>query len=220
MPIARHDADPPSGWPEGVTYLTRSQLSPVFPATLLPFLFKDPRVSLFQPKPTDHPPHLAIKRITWPSHPACGQHGLFTKKKLAGLTLILPYLGIIHATFIPAESDQPGDAEDDGGVNDPHAKSDYDLCLARISAYDERNPFPWKHVSLGVDASTAGNAGRFVNDYRGIASEPNAEFRLGNGDSGELRMEIWTLKKSIAKGEEILVSYGKGFWAARRDAGT
>jgi hypothetical protein len=39
-----------------------------------------------------------------------------------------------------------------------------------------------------------GNAARFVNDYRGIGGAPNAEFKLGRGEGGELRMEIWALK--------------------------
>lgn len=98
---------------------------------------------------------------------------------------------------------------------DDHTESDYDLSLLRISAADSRNPFPEYHLSIGVDAAVSGNAARFVNDYRGIGSAPNAEFRLGTGEGGELRMEIWSLKCGIAKGDEILVSYGKSWWGAR-----
>jgi hypothetical protein len=39
----------------------------------------------------------------------------------------------------------------------------------------------------------------------------------GQGENGELRMEIWALKNGIGKGEEVLVSYGKGWWGARKD---
>lgn len=72
-----------------------------------------------------------------------------------------------------------------------------------------------------------GNEARFINDYRGIAERPNTEFRevwderrkergmgvfvLGVGRSGKGR--------GVRKGQEILVSYGRGFWGARRDEG-
>lgn len=68
---------------------------------------------------------------------------------------------------------------------------------------------------LSIDAERAGNEGRFVNDYRGVAPRPNAEFDLSmRKDSGAVHMSIWAIQ-SISKGEEILVSYGKGFWYAR-----
>lgn len=60
-----------------------------------------------------------------------------------------------------------------------------------------------------------GNAARFVNDYRGIGSKPNCEFRTSSSE-GYLRMEIWTLTE-IKKGDELLISYGKGWWGARKD---
>lgn len=92
--------------------------------------------------------------------------------------------------------------------------SDYDLSLDR----DQR---------LSVDASQVGNEARFINDYRGIANAPNAEFKdiyidLGNGKI-EKRVGIFVLRAGksnknsggIPKGREILVSYGKGFWNER-----
>ena len=154
------------------------------------------------PQAIPHPAHVQIKKIADPTHPADGQYGLFAKKKLDGNLLVIPYLGVIHATL--------------EGQADDHEESDYDLSLIRISASHPLNPRPGKHISIGIDASHAGNAGRFVNDYRGIRSVPNAEFRLGKGESGELRMEIWTFKCGIAKNDEVLVSYGKGWWGARK----
>lgn len=92
--------------------------------------------------------------------------------------------------------------------------SDYDLSLDR-----ERG--------LSVDASRMGNEARFINDYRGVASAPNAEFKdtyidLGNGKI-EKRVGVFVLRagksgknaKGISKGHEILISYGKGFWNER-----
>ena len=74
-----------------------------------------------------------------------------------------------------------------------------------------------------------GNEARFINDYRGVRDAgPNAEFRdcwvrVGRGVV-EKRVGVYVMSpglsgkraKGIAKGEEIVVSYGKGFWRARR----
>jgi SET domain-containing protein len=165
----------------------------------------------FTPRPTPHPGHVVIKTISHAEHPAHGQFGLVAKKKIACGEMIIPYLGVIHHTLIPidSEKDQPEESE-----------SDYDLSLLRLSHADPKNPFEGYHVSIGIDAAEMGNAARFVNDFRGVGRFPNAEFKLGRGEGGELRMEIWALKgkgcADIAKGEEILVSYGKSWWGARR----
>ena len=34
-------------------------------------------------------------------------------------------------------------------------------------------------------------------------------------ERGDVRMAVWAGPRGIKKGEEILVSYGKGYWAAR-----
>ncbi|WVN88265.1 uncharacterized protein L203_103466 [Cryptococcus depauperatus CBS 7841] len=202
-----HESSPPSSWPQSVIFLVKPRLAQTFPSSLLSHLA--PSLSTFAPKPTKHPSSVQIKRIAEPSHPAYGQFGLFARQKIKENELVIPYLGVIYASFIPEDGNKP--------IADEHAESDYDLSLLRLSAADENNPFWGQHVSIGVDAAQAGNAARFVNDYRGIkTSGPNAEFRVGRGEQGELRMEIWSLKRGISKGEEILVSYGKGWWGARR----
>ena len=206
-PAAVHHTSPPKSWPPSqATFLIRPCLSPTFPPSLLPFLYHPPKPSpvTFAPHPVPHPAQVTIKKLSDPSHPASGQYGLFARTKLRGGTLVIPYLGLIHAAC-------EGEAAE-------HEDSDYDLSLVRIPASHPLNPKPGKHISIGVDAALAGNAGRFVNDYRGVQSGPNAEFRVGQGGAGEVRMEIWTLKCGISKGEEVLVSYGKGWWAARRGA--
>ena len=221
MPYVKHDAQPPSSWPSDISYIVKSRLSPGFPASLLPHIHLvgwNPSRTKYDPKPILHPGHLAIKRISDPSHPAHGQAGLFAKKKIGPAELIIPYLGIIHHSLNPADNVELDEAHSSVGTGNglEHERSDYDLSLVRISAPDALNPYPGYHVSIGVDANTAGNAARFVNDYRGIGSEPNAEFRLGHGAVGELRMEIWSLKKGVGKGDEVLVSYGKSWWSARK----
>lgn len=212
MPVRpAHDTSPPPHWPEKVVYLTKSRLHPSFTPALIPLLYSTPQAK-FTPRSVVHPVTVQIKPISIPSHPAKGQLGLFSKKKIQGGDFIIPYLGILHYTLLPADKDNEPSEE----AADEEEESDYDLSLLRISAADPRNPYPGQHVSIGVDAAQQGNAARFVNDYRGIGSAPNAEFRLGIGEGGEVRMEIWSLKSGIAKGDEVLVSYGKSWWGARR----
>lgn len=204
-----HDAAPPPNWPESVQYLTKPRLSPSLPPELIPLICS---TSKFDPRPVTHPAHVVIKRITQAGHPANGQNGLFAKIKIGPGVLIIPYLGIIHATFSPDEqSSELPHTRKEG----QHDESDYDLSLLRLSSSDPRNPFPGHHVSIGVDANISGNAGRMINDYRGVAGQANAEFRVGRGEGGEMRMELWSLKQGVSKGDEVLVSYGKGWWGAR-----
>ena len=235
MPYVKNDESPPHNWPSDISYLHRSRLSSTFPAELIPLLFDSPSrpvihsVGRYVPRAARHPVHLSVRTINDAKHPAHGQAGLFTKKKIAPGEMIIPYFGVIHATLVSADLATTGSTPDDSvsneaadqvsdcdGTGQQHEHSDYDLSLVRVSAFDPSNPFPGYHVSIGVDAATAGNAARFVNDYRGIAGEPNAEFRMGTGETGEKRMEIWAMKKGVGKGEEILVSYGKSWWSARR----
>ncbi|TRM60149.1 hypothetical protein BD626DRAFT_505659 [Schizophyllum amplum] len=133
---------------------------------------------------------VAIRRISEAGHPAAGQYGLFATKKIPAKTRILYYIGEVHA--------------------DERNESDYDLCLHRFSS----------GVSIGIDASRTGNEARFVNDYRGVRPKPNAVFTDERvASSGELRIAIWSGTDGIKKGEEILVSYGKGWWTARTQTG-
>lgn len=103
---------------------------------------------------------------------------------------MLDYLGVYHTA----------------GESDPN--SDYDISLDRESG-------------VAVDAAGCGNEGRFVNDYRGVRERPNVEFgdrRTGDKGEGEgqARVAIYVGSKEVRKGEELLVSYGKGFWEGRR----
>ena len=81
--------------------------------------------------------------------------------------------------------------------------SDYDINLDR-------------QLGIAIDARKYGCEARMVNDYRGIMDKPNVEFenRIVNG---ELRMAIFVGSKPIAKGQELCINYGKGFWKARND---
>jgi len=138
-----------------------------------------------------------ITPISSPSHPATGQCGLFAASDLKPGTFILQYLGELHAS----STAEP----------DPHADSNYDLSLDR-------------EQGIGIDADKVGNEARFINDYRGIADKPNAEFKeVWDERRKEKGMGVFVLPlgksgkgKEIKKGQEILVSYGRGFWGARK----
>ncbi|RDB28434.1 hypothetical protein Hypma_015223 [Hypsizygus marmoreus] len=132
-----------------------------------------------------HRPAVAILPISSSSHPANGQHGLFATRKIPPKTHILDYIGEIHC--------------------DDRPHSDYDLSLYRFQ----------NGINVGIDASAMGNEARFINDYRGIMDKPNAIFSDVRTPSGGMRMSIWSAGLEIKKGEEIVVSYGKGWWKAR-----
>ncbi|KAM7202500.1 hypothetical protein V8F33_002720 [Rhypophila sp. PSN 637] len=103
-----------------------------------------------------------------------------------------------------------------------HEKSDYDLWLSR-------------EADLAVDGETMGNEARFINDYRGVPGKEreNAELRLVWDERiGEWTMAVYKVTAGgglvpskmssvgvIRKGEEILVSYGRGFWERRKEEG-
>lgn len=137
---------------------------------------------------------MKIIPISDAKHPANGQAGLFAARDLKPGEFLLEYVGIVHA---------------DGDT--AFATSDYDLSLDRLTG-------------LAIDAATMGNEARFINDYRGVGEKPNAEFKeIWATARGERGMGVFVLGegkkklfKGIKKGDELLVSYGRGFWGARR----
>ncbi|KAF1949293.1 hypothetical protein CC80DRAFT_555500 [Byssothecium circinans] len=191
----------PRGWPRELVYLHAPRYSKKLngdatKALVVPNSAPSLR-SIYQvPKSQGPYTNVRITPISNPAHPANGQYGLYAAHNLPPDAFILPYLGYVH------------------GPTDLDEQSDYDLSLDR-------------EQEVGVDASRMGNEARFINDYRGISNSPNAEFRdisvdVGNGGV-EKRMGVFVLSagksgkraKGIGKGEEILVSYGKGFWSER-----
>jgi hypothetical protein len=175
---------------------------------------------LARPPPSPSP-LVAIRRITDPAHPACGQHGLFAAAALAHGRLIVLYAGCVHATppappAVAAGGEEAEEEEQEGGKEDLHAASDYDLALDAA-------------LGVAVDAAREGSEARFVNDFRGVRARPNAAFgdvwvRCGGGGGGggggavERHVGVFAAcgrGGAIRKGEEIVVSYGKGFWRAR-----
>lgn len=210
----------PRNWPESFPYLR----TPLHDKSLTP-----PHLQKLRAKPTPDgessgditiiltsaittPSALVrIQPITTSSHPANGQCGLFAAQNLAAGSFIMPYLGRVHSGAASA------------------ADSDYDLWLDR-------------GADAAVDAAHEGNEGRYVNDFRGVRERANAEFRtvwcerfgelcvgvwvVGGGKKGKQQQKNGKAKakgkgkgarvEGIKKGEEICVSYGKGFWGERR----
>ncbi|KUJ23069.1 SET domain-containing protein [Mollisia scopiformis] len=191
----------PKNWPPILPYLRAPSYSKSLTPTYLSALRTKPQDIPVIPTNTPRGPCqlVRITPITSPSHPTNGQSGLFATRDLKPATFILQYIGEIHAT--PSNSDP-----------DPHAESNYDLSLDR------------EH-GIGIDADKRGNEARFINDYRGVAERPNAEFReVWDERRKERGMGVWVLPegksgkgRGIRRGEEILVSYGRGFWGARRE---
>jgi hypothetical protein len=81
--------------------------------------------------------NVRIGRLKDTRHPAFGQHGLFAARKLASGTHVCDYRGVV--TLLEHES----------------ATSDYTLAFVESD------------VRLTLDALSAGNEGRFINDFRG-----------------------------------------------------
>lgn len=202
----------PKNWPPNMPYLTVPTYSKSLTPIHLSVLRTKSQDILDIPANTPKGPCALVKitPITTSSHPANRQSGLFTTKDLKPGTFILQYIGEIHASPLPFASH---DAEPAFSNSiDPHANSNYDLSLDR------------EH-GIGIDADKKGNEARFINDYRGIAEKPNAEFKeVWDERRKERGMGVWVLPegksgkgKGIRKGEEILVSYGRGFWSARKE---
>ncbi|CAK7262611.1 hypothetical protein SEPCBS119000_000047 [Sporothrix epigloea] len=220
----------PANWPSHVRYLaipvyagisprqrqllqTQPSDMPGAPASTAP-LPEIPPVLRFGPSPL-----VEIRAIADPAHPACGQHGLFAARPLGAGSFILPYFGVYHRGNVAV-------GRRGQGTNVYNKKeSDYDLWLDR-------------DADVAVDADRCGNEARFINDYRGTGKpRANAEFReVWDPRRGERGMAVFALPAAkrlrqraaagaggsscnvggIAKGEEILVSYGKGFWEMRQ----
>jgi len=203
----------PKNWPPSVPYLTSPSYSPSLTPNHISSLRTRSSDTISIPANTPNDPYSLVKinPITTPSHPAKGQCGLFAAKDLKPGTFILQYLGEIHAS--PSKLSPPS-VLSPAAQKDPHANSDYDLSLDR-------------ELGLGIDADKKGNEARFINDYRGIAERPNAEFKeIWNEKRNERGMGVWVLPegksgkgRGLRKGDEILVSYGRGFWGARKGEG-
>lgn len=205
--------DSPPHWPTNVAYTPRSLISPTFSPSQLRYInsraTSTSTLRSLPPLPLcSHPKDtVRIKQITDASHPAKGQNGLFVVRAVKPRTKVIDYVGVIHSRTPPATRPD---------WVDPHEKSDYDLSLIRCMSTPLEPGEEPTLIDIGIDADKHGNAARMINDYRGIGPKPNVEFRqVWDEDTGWARMEVWSLSDGLRKGDEVLISYGKGFWTAR-----
>ena len=128
---------------------------------------------------------VAGRVITEDAHPACGQFGLFATKKFKPKEWIVDYHGVVTSSEACSQT------------------SDYTL------SFGESN-------ELAVDAAIEGNEARFTNDFRNTGRRQNAKFDSYVDECGDYKLAIFCLADgTIEKGDEILISYGKGFWKHR-----
>jgi len=196
----------PANWTAEISYLTQPFYSHLLDSTTLQHLRPNPTIK--GQNDTSHPsgpcPSVKIKNITDMGHPAFAQYGLFANQNLQPGQWVLDYLGYVH----PAAETDPD--------------SDYDLSFDREL-----------QGGVGIDARRMGNEARFINDYRGIPERVKRVCGTGKGGKAgpnvlfserivegtrERRLCIVVGKEKIKKGEEVCVSYGKGFWKERRMA--
>jgi uncharacterized Zn-finger protein len=59
---------------------------------------------------------------------------------------------------------------------------------------------------------------RFINDNSGIAAEPNVKFFIADERVQGYKVAAVVALRDIEPGEEILVSYGKGYWEELAEA--
>ena len=64
--------------------------------------------------------------------------------------------------------------------------------------------------SLSLDAETAGNELRFVNDYRGIGASANVCFQPATIQS--LPSQMLVVTRPVKTGEPFLADYGEDYW--------
>lgn len=200
----------PINWPDGIQFLADQTYSPSISSDVRVALGRTTAESAAYPRIAAEAlqvpcARVEIRTIDEPKHPACGQRGLFAAEHLLPDSFVCLYLGYVHTN----------------SLSDTDPNSDYDLSLDR-------------ELGLSVDAATCGNESRHANDYRGVSDRPNAEFRdclirvqserRAGGTKWERRVGIFVLsagkagrrKAGIKAGEELTVTYGKGYWESRK----
>jgi hypothetical protein len=192
----------PKEWPAGTVYLQAPYYSKKLADEALKMLiFSKSDLPTTERIVVTRPPypHVKIIKISSPTHPASGQHGLFADQNLPPDSFILSYIGYVH------------------DKNDIDEKSDYDMSLDRdfgvgVDASRIGNEARFINDYRGVAASAnAEFRDIFVDIGEGKVEKRMGVFVLSAGKSGKRA-------KGIATGHEILVSYGKGFWTERSKA--
>ncbi|PHH80608.1 hypothetical protein CDD82_1650 [Ophiocordyceps australis] len=180
----------PKNWPGSVKYLTAPLHDGGLSREQIAAVGKQQEWMPVVPRGWSESAAVRIRKIDDAGHPARGQKGLFATRRLDAASFVVAYLGRVHG----AANAQAWDT------------SDYDLWLD-------------KGAGVAVDGAREGNEARFINDYRGVAARANAVFGEAWCEQWkQVCVGVWVAQggAGIEKGQEIVVSYGKGFWEARR----
>uniref|UniRef100_A0A6T1X7G2 SET domain-containing protein n=1 Tax=Eutreptiella gymnastica TaxID=73025 RepID=A0A6T1X7G2_9EUGL len=126
-------------------------------------------------------PRVDLRLILDPDHPVYQGFSAFALQDIGPNEMIMSYTGVIYA----------------------------DRRKMQYEHRDDRARYIVRAKDYLVDATPGGNEGRFVNDFRGVADEANAEF-LSDGRC-RFSLNVWS-NRPIKKGTEILVDYGATYW--------
>ncbi|PHH66561.1 hypothetical protein CDD81_7036 [Ophiocordyceps australis] len=189
----------PKNWPANVRYLTAPLHDSGLSREQVTAVQRQQGWMPVVPASWSQSPAVRIRNIDDAAHPACGQRGLFATRRLEAASFVVAYLGRVH-----------GAAKSKRGEGQAWDTSDYDLWLD-------------KGAGVAVDGAREGNEARFINDYRGVGARANAVFGEAWCEQWkQVCVGVWVAQGSqgIDKGQEIVVSYGKGFWEERRSEAT
>ncbi|KAJ3317006.1 hypothetical protein HDU93_004217, partial [Gonapodya sp. JEL0774] len=119
-----------------------------------------------------------IRKIDDHTHPAHTQFGLFALYPIPNDTLICDYVGVVHSSLLSL-SPQTTNLPPPTKRADPWDESDYCVRFGteEIALHETVDGEVPGLYEVCIDAAQCGNEARFVNDYRGVAIKPNAEFR-------------------------------------------
>ncbi|KAL6249563.1 hypothetical protein RBB50_003416 [Rhinocladiella similis] len=218
----------PKNWPKDIVFLTTLHIpSPLTPASVH-FLHESTTASttlplIVNPSPPTPNSNVRITPITTPTHPAYTQHGLFATRALPPSSFIIFYLGTLHpsSTTDPTSNyDLSLDRDLDLSIDATHRGNearfinDYRGIRPEGPNAEFRDCLVEMTPTSGSGSSNNNNKANTYYERRiGVFVLSPGKAKVGAKSTGSKRAR----GRGIAKGEEIVVSYGKGFWNARKD---
>lgn len=192
----------PKGWPERANY-SKEPMAPEMNISILrAFLSTGNPEDLHKTSPLIEAqsvhPHIRIKKLS-ASHPLGAQktlkghahYGIFATKSISTQTEIGEYVGEMYLYF-----------------NTPEASAQKVFAGLPFSEY--RWMVQANHLFLAIDGQNIANEMALINDYRGLAAQPNVAMQpiihRGSCHFGYVAV------RDIQKGEELLTDYGELFW--------
>ncbi|KAH0492848.1 hypothetical protein TgHK011_007778 [Trichoderma gracile] len=177
-------------------------------------------------------PRVKILPITNPLHPAHGQFGLFAATNILPGELIVAYLGRLHGRGTTSEEsdydiwlEREMDVAVDAalGGNEGRFVNDYrgvPVVTASLPSSSSSSSSSAAAAAAGRERSKGRPNARFGNAFCERWGEVCVGvWAVGGGAGGKKGKKKKGGEGGIRKGEEILVSYGKGFWEERRKEG-